>query len=537
MSAMQFSIDGFALPTTSSNSPLAPILAGQSIRLDAIPPAIQEKLLQSSSELIVNRGTQPLAPAPESLLDRPILRSDLAHSPSKPHAQRTASNPTMQELSDASQKLRRSLHTLRDSISRLESRVQDKLFDTKQIESLQTNWMESGERHAPAKANPNADAARPKSTMASIQNSLLRLEKNARPPQEIDSVSAARDDQATRPRIWRRWVRLDRILEAQAMRWQAQASRLGMILEFQFDAPTGQEVWTDVDVILHIVDQFVAVMLSKGKRGATIAIQTSIHPEDEHWMQIAVRGSALASPDRGGLVGHPAVFAVARKFATMLGGFLDQFSGNESGVCWKFHFPVDDVLSWMQRAKLAEHQYLAEVELLASHAEALDMKHWAFADRAFQAGMDLRDRAIQIAPRRYILSSSDPFTDVSNLRKRFQLQLDRIGANLLAGHSQQFDLRCQQLGRLNDILGQIMDRIRHETQPASSKIKTQFPSSRSTPNDAKLHAPHAAPSQPKMNVEKKGEQAVPRKPTTTATFRELDYSYTSIQASKSRRRP
>ena len=433
-------------------------LAGNSVSIDALPIATQEQLLAAASGLIVNRsGLSDIHSSESSVRTSPILRADQAQlSPPAAHRSR--------ELSRSSQQLRRSIQSIRDSLKQIESQVH-------------------GISPRPMQPNGNADRInrKPLSASASIQSSIQSLgnrldlpKAESRPVSKPTTNLAKREETSpnsdrgneghNRPRVWRRWVRLDRILETQATRWQSQAARLGVRVNFRFDAPTGQEVWTDVDILLHIVDQFVASMLTNARRNDSISINVGSHPEDEHWMQIAVKGPVSPLNKTTTRTNSPLQMATARKCATMLGGFLDQVATQDNTLCWKVHFPVDDILSWMKRASTAEQHHVMEVELLASHAEVLETKHWMFADRAFQAGLDFRHRAIMIAPKRYLLTSHEPFTDVASLRRRFQLQLDRIGARLLAGESQTFDLRCQNLGSLNAILTRIHDRIQRESR-------------------------------------------------------------------------
>ncbi len=266
-----------------------PLVTGAAFSIFSLPIQTQEAILAAATDLIVSRGgSQHFAPSP-NLAPPPANAIHLAKETHQVSPQR------MVNIAQSGHQLRKSVQSIRESLTKLESKVHDQIFDHERLIHATKSASLRAQPSAPiAKTPPSASPSR---KAASSSQALLRSrnEPSIRrldaahtrkaspvvPSAQIQSAELRTDDreQATGPKIWRRWVRLDRVLESQASRWQSQASRLGVIVHFRFDAPTGQEIWTDVDIVLHIVDQFVASMIGRGKREARLPFKLAFIPK------------------------------------------------------------------------------------------------------------------------------------------------------------------------------------------------------------------------------------------------------------------
>lgn len=441
------------------------IVAGGALFLESLSEAQRAQLLSASSEWIVNRSPHQAA----------VPRVDAKHtSPPRSHLVRAEAN--------AKRQLNDSLSSIRHSIQKLEAKIRQTV-----PRRVETN---------PAPIAPPVQA--PSVFVPSIQaKNFQPVAPKAQPAPSIpksiaasaDRIRAKGGDQSdpegmNRPRVWRRWVRLDQQLEARALQWRAKGLRYGVQVAFHYEAPSGQEAWTDIDAVLHIFDHLIGSSMKNSLRGDTVEIIVRNHTEDPEWIQIAIRNKTISKPKNAPSTGDAndtKDHAIATKFASMLGGYIDQTSTVDSGRCWKLHLPADHLLSWLNRSNEAEHKHVLELEIVdltnSDRVESLEK----LVDRAVQATIGIRHKIIMIAPRRYLIACLDDHADTSALRHRFRLQLDRIGGTSFPTASIRFDLRIQSIGLLAPILKKINQRLAENHVDAKGASKLSIGATASKP--------------------------------------------------------
>ncbi len=379
--------------------------------------------------------------------------------------------------------LRGSVNAIRQSILRLESKLRDQNFDNKMMvgKSLSTH-----SEHTPANRGSTVDSDAKQVSEKTREG----IESKSGVP--FTAVSGSR---STRPRMWRRWVRIDRYLELRESAWRNKAERFGIGLDMEYIAPTGQEHWTDIDAILNILDHLIAMAISHSQRGDRISVHVVPHADDDHWLQFSVRSggvhSSVAAVDPSSAAanskeGEKLELAMAQKYAGMLGGYLDQLRSIEDGICWNLHLPTDDLLSWLHRASGVGHQSLIEITIVDPQALTPDLKRSLLLDRALQATFDLRDRLIQVSPNRYLWSGVDSHLDLQATLNRFKDQLEKIGGAIGIAAKHQINIHLQGLGSLDEVLRRIEHRLTASNQWQTAPKSIPTPPMASAPVSAKI---------------------------------------------------
>lgn len=437
----------------SENGPI--ILTGGSISIQWLPESDQKRLLASATDLIVNRTGPIHDPLPMTENNHPvdaIRRLDEEHSHS-------SHSHLAEKIAEYQGQLRGSVDAIRQSIMRLESKLRNQELD-------------------------RIDAKPP------IRTKIESLGKKSSPP----AATATNQPSSTRPRLWRRWVRIDQYIELRERTWRSKASRFGMELDIEYLAPTGQEHWTDIDALLNIIDHLMAMAIGSGQRDDRISLHVVHHADDEHWLQFSIRSGRsernAISPQRVPGSNHrrdrvdvgSLELAMAQRYATMLGGYLDQLASREDGVCWNLHLPADDLLSWLRRAAESGHQHMVEVTLIDSAPNAAELKRAILLDRSLQATLDSKGRVIQLAAHRYLWSGFDLRQDLSGVAKRFAVELERIGGAIGMAAKHQIRVDLQPLGSLRDVLQKIDQRLAQKhpwtiDSRVGSKVKAAAPAS------------------------------------------------------------
>ena len=447
--------------SANQNGPI--LLTGGSISIQWLPESDQQKLLAAATELIVNRtsptvdhaiNSDPAMKADPTLaVDMaPIRRVDDEHD-------MTISSHLAHNIARFQGQLRGSVNAIRQSILRLESKRRDQNFDNHRLvgKPLGTG-LSNAQRE---KANVQREKGRPEVASAVPTQERGQASESKSAADRLPSKPIHRN---ARPRMWRRWVRIDRYLELRETAWRSKAERFGIGLEMEYIAPTGQEHWTDIDAILNILDHLVAMAISKSQRGDRISIHVVPHADDDHWLQFSVRsggkGQAMdAIHAKSSKDIEKLELAIAQKYAGMLGGYLDQLRSLEDGTCWNLHLPADDLLSWLHRANGVGHQSLIEITIVDPQSLKPDLKRSLILDRALQATFDMRDRVIQISPNRYLWSGVESNLDLQATLSRFKEQLEKIGGAIGVAAKHQINIHLQGLGDLSEVLRRIEHRL------------------------------------------------------------------------------
>ena len=449
-------------------------LAANSVSLDPLPLEERAQLLSALSEWIVNRSgiTGKAKPVSLQQVTKPIvaspkLRIDAGHRQELP-------GPA---LSSRHRQLQSSVDAVRSSMEKLEAKL--KLHPPK------------------LQAGPHL----------------------SKPFKSLEGLGTwkAKGENLEQPKAWRRWIALDSVLQTRATIWRNKAARYGIGFNVSNAFPTGEQIWTDIDIVLNMIDQLFGSAISMSQRGDRIHLTIGQALDDPRWLELAIRTipspASSVQPPRLQVANKqisPAPFeriaSGLQKRASILGGYIDQVSSREQGTAWKIHLPADDLMSWLERSVRDELHHVTEVVLHTYDRQSQEHLVAQAMDRAFQAALGLGQRAIQITPRRYLVADIVPLQDMASMQRRYQLQLQRMSVAELK-QPDQFVLRHHELGSLDSIVKRIHDRLTGQRSWSDSPTSQLHPHSEAAL--AKARNPLAFKQETFKPVNAKPQDAVP----------------------------
>lgn len=271
------------------------------------------------------------------------------------------------------------------------------------------------------------------------------------------------------PRVWRRWIAFDSVWETRAAIWRSKASRYGLALDAVNEFPSGQQIWTDIDLILNVVDGILGTAIAASRSGGRLRLEIRQDPEDHRWLLIVIKANAIEAAKQAGLrlqFARQSVSPSNREYATsplqkrisLLGGYVDQLESREQGTAWKIHLPADDLLGWLERAMADELMEVTEVVLESKEVSSQELLIAQGMDRAFQGTLAWGQRAILMTPRRYLVASLGKLQDRLSIEKRYQVQLAKLSLVDIVNPAG-YTLQMTELGSLGALIQRIRERL------------------------------------------------------------------------------
>lgn len=271
------------------------------------------------------------------------------------------------------------------------------------------------------------------------------------------------------PRAWRRWIAFDSVWETRAAIWRSKASRYGLALDAVNEFPSGQQIWTDIDLILNVVDGILGMAIAASRSGGRLRLEIRQDPEDPRWLLIVIRATAIEASKQAGLrlqFARQSVLPSNQEYATsplqkrisLLGGYIDQVESREQGTAWKIHLPADDLLGWLERAMADELLEVTEVVLETGDLASQELLIAQGMDRAFQGTLAWGQRGILMTPKRYLVASLGRLQDRTAMEKRYQMQLAKLSLVDIANPAG-YRLHMTELGSLGTLIQRIRERL------------------------------------------------------------------------------
>jgi hypothetical protein len=418
-----------AKPRTQIQRQPGVVLASGSLSMDHLSLEDRSRLMSAVTEWIVNRSGISGKPKPMVLANRSIA----------PSSSRKTSQP---QAPDA---------------------AAGKLGSFRRIDAKHTSAPQVASTTQPVhQPKPVSDLQR---SVEHVRRSIQDLEARLQGQSPLSNPPVS--DMNT-PKVWRRWIAFDSVWETRSAVWRSKASRFGIAFNFANAFPSGQQVWTDIDLILNIVDQIIVAAIGLSRSGDRIQLDVRQETEDSHWLQIAVRTSFVDSHKltQGKLsfatgaspVVSEAVSSSIQKRASLLGGYVDQVVSRDQGTTWKLHLPADDLLTWLERSLSDDLLEVAEVVLVSTEPQSQDILMSQAMDRAFQSVLGIGQRAIMITPRRYLVASMGRMQSIAAIERRYQHQMKKFCASEIE-RLQSYLIRVTELGSLSTIVSRIQQKL------------------------------------------------------------------------------